>query len=90
MREFRIAAIPADGIGKEVIAAGLEVLRVVETRDGGFRLAVETFPWGSDYYRKHGRMMARASTNMPICARRASCRASRARSPTAGRPISTG
>src|SRR6266446_835361 len=58
MREYRIAAIPADGIGKEVIAAGLEVLRVVETRDGGFRLAVETFPWGSDYYRKHGRMMA--------------------------------
>ena len=34
MREYRIAAIPADGIGKEVIAAGLEVLRVVETRDG--------------------------------------------------------
>src|SRR5438128_3221393 len=58
MREYRIAAIPADGIGKEVIAAGLEVMRVVEARDGGFRLAVEAFPWGSDYYRKHGRMMA--------------------------------
>src|SRR5260221_14210981 len=58
MREYRIAAIPADGIGKEVIAAGLEVMKVVEARDGGFRLAVETFPWGSDYYRKHGRMMA--------------------------------
>jgi tartrate dehydrogenase/decarboxylase/D-malate dehydrogenase len=58
MREYKIAAIPADGIGKEVIAAGLEVMKVVEARDGGFRLAVETFPWGSDYYRKHGRMMA--------------------------------
>src|SRR5260221_5596504 len=58
MRECRIAAIPADGIGKEVIAAGLDVMKVVEARDGGFRLAVETFPWGSDYYRKHGRMMA--------------------------------
>jgi tartrate dehydrogenase/decarboxylase/D-malate dehydrogenase len=58
MREHKIAAIPADGIGKEVIAAGLEVLRVLESRDGGFRLAVETFPWGSDYYRKTGRMMA--------------------------------
>src|SRR5262245_14229863 len=57
MREHRIAAIPADGIGKEVIAAGLEVLAAVEARDGGFRLAVETFPWGSDYYRRHGRMM---------------------------------
>src|SRR6266849_1289837 len=58
MREHRIAAIPADGIGKEVIAAGLEVLQAVEARDGGFRLAVESFPWGSDYYRRHGRMMA--------------------------------
>ena len=58
MREYKIAAIPADGIGKEVIAAGLEVMKVVEARDGGFRLAVETFPWGSDYYRKTGRMMA--------------------------------
>jgi tartrate dehydrogenase/decarboxylase/D-malate dehydrogenase len=58
MREYRIAAIPADGIGKEVIAAGLEVLRVLEQRDGGFRLKVEQFDWGSDYYRKHGRMMA--------------------------------
>ncbi len=58
MREHRIAAIPADGIGKEVIAAGLEVMKVVEARDCGFRLVVETFPWGSDYYRKHGTMMA--------------------------------
>jgi tartrate dehydrogenase/decarboxylase / D-malate dehydrogenase len=58
MREHRIAAIPADGIGKEVIAAGLEVMQAVEARDGGFRLMVETFPWGSDYYRKHGVMMA--------------------------------
>ncbi len=58
MREYRIAAIPADGIGKEVIAAGLEVMQAVEARDGGFRFAVEIFPWGSDYYRKHGKMMA--------------------------------
>src|SRR5215472_15933862 len=58
MKEYRIAAIAADGIGKEVIAAGLEVLRVLEARDGGFRLAVESFPWGSDYYRRHGALMA--------------------------------
>ena len=58
MRAYKIAAIPADGIGKEVIAAGLTVLKALETREGGFHLAVEHFPWGSDYYRKHGRMMA--------------------------------
>jgi tartrate dehydrogenase/decarboxylase/D-malate dehydrogenase len=57
MREHAIAAVPGDGIGKEVIAAGLEVLAAVAARDGGFRLSVETFPWGSDYFLEHGRMM---------------------------------
>src|SRR5215469_35242 len=57
MREHSIAAIPADGIGPEVISAGLEVLRVLEQRLGDFRLAVQSFPWGSDYYRRHGIMM---------------------------------
>lgn len=54
MREYRIAAIPADGIGPEVIAAGLEALEAVAARDGGFRLEVEHFPWSSDYYLEHG------------------------------------
>ena len=40
MREHKIAAIPADGIGKEVIAAGLVVLDDLSERDGGFRLHV--------------------------------------------------
>jgi tartrate dehydrogenase/decarboxylase / D-malate dehydrogenase len=57
MREYRIAAIPGDGIGTEVIAAGLEVLQALEEKSGKFRLRVEHFPWGSDYYRKHGGMM---------------------------------
>src|SRR5665213_1660837 len=57
MREYAIAAIGADGIGPEVIAAGLKVLGVLARRDGGFALKVEEFPWGSDYYRKHGVLM---------------------------------
>jgi tartrate dehydrogenase/decarboxylase/D-malate dehydrogenase len=57
MRTHRIAAIPADGIGQEVIPAGLEVLRALAARCGDFMLEVEDFPWGSDYYRAHGRMM---------------------------------
>ena len=57
MRQHKIASIPGDGIGQEVIAAGLEVLEVVAKRDGGFRLAVTPFDWGSDYYKKHGIMM---------------------------------
>jgi tartrate dehydrogenase/decarboxylase/D-malate dehydrogenase len=54
MRSYRIAAIPADGIGPEVISAGLEVLDVLAACDGGFRLEVEHFPWSSEYYLKHG------------------------------------
>ena len=54
MRVYKIAAIPGDGIGTEVIAAGLAVLKVLAGRDRGFRLEVEHFPWSSDYYLKHG------------------------------------
>src|SRR5260221_6951651 len=54
MREYRIAAIPGDGIGVEVIAAGLQVLELLAQRDGGFKLDVEHFPWSSDYYLAHG------------------------------------
>lgn len=57
MKTYSIAAIPGDGIGKEVIAAGVEVLEALAARDGGFKLAVRSYDWGSDYYRKHGRMM---------------------------------
>src|ERR1043165_480714 len=52
MREYKIAAIPGDGIGTEVIAAGLEVLDAASR--GGFQLTVEQLPWGSDYYLAHG------------------------------------
>ena len=57
MRTHRIAAIGGDGIGPEVIAAGLEALRACAERDGGFNLDIEHFDWGSDYYRRHGIMM---------------------------------
>jgi tartrate dehydrogenase/decarboxylase/D-malate dehydrogenase len=57
MRTHRIAAIPADGIGKEVIAAGLEVLQALSDADGSFRLDVTSFDWGSDFYKAHGRLM---------------------------------
>ena len=52
MRSHKIAAIPGDGIGPEVIAAGLEVLEVCAERDGGFKLDVTHFDWGSDYYKQ--------------------------------------
>ncbi|MET0597561.1 MAG: tartrate dehydrogenase [Mesorhizobium sp.] len=57
MREYSIAAIPADGIGPEVISAGTTVLEALQKRVGDIRLNVETFDWGSEFYRRHGVMM---------------------------------
>jgi tartrate dehydrogenase/decarboxylase / D-malate dehydrogenase len=54
MRKHRIAAIGGDGIGPEVITAGLEVLQALAKADGGFALEVEDFPWSSAYYLEHG------------------------------------
>jgi tartrate dehydrogenase/decarboxylase / D-malate dehydrogenase len=54
MRTYRIAAIPGDGIGIEVIAAGLQVLEVLAASAGSFRFEVEHFPWSSDYYLEKG------------------------------------
>src|SRR5579862_3473107 len=57
MREYKIAAIPADGIGPEVIEAGVRVLDALAVRAGDVKFNFTTFDWGSDYYKKHGVMM---------------------------------
>jgi tartrate dehydrogenase/decarboxylase / D-malate dehydrogenase len=56
MRTHRIAVIAGDGIGKEVIPCGLEVLSLAAAQ-GGFALDVTEFPWGCDYYLDERRMM---------------------------------
>jgi tartrate dehydrogenase/decarboxylase/D-malate dehydrogenase len=57
MRRHRIAAIGGDGIGPEVVAAARRVLDAVAAADGGHSLDFEAFDWGSDLYRRTGRMM---------------------------------
>jgi tartrate dehydrogenase/decarboxylase/D-malate dehydrogenase len=57
MKTYRIAAIPGDGIGTEVISAGVEVLQALARRAGSFQFKVDQFDWGGEYYKKHGRMM---------------------------------
>ena len=57
LRTHRIAAIPADGIGPEVIAAGLEALDTLAARDGGFALQIDHYDWGSERYRRTGALM---------------------------------
>lgn len=64
MRHYKIAAIPADGIGPEVISAGIEVLHALTRHDPQLKFDIETFDWGSDYYKKHGVMMPEEGLNM--------------------------
>ena len=56
MNSYRIAVIQGDGIGNEVVPAAIRVLEAAGERSH-VRLAWEHFPWGSDYYFEHGRMM---------------------------------
>jgi len=54
---FRIAIIPGDGIGKEVIPEGLRAIQAAAQRFG-FELECHTFEWAScDYYAQRGQMM---------------------------------
>ena len=57
MKTYSIAAIPGDGIGTEVVSAGIEALQAIARREGGFAFKVDHFDWGGEYYKKHGRMM---------------------------------
>lgn len=54
MKSLRIALYPGDGIGPEVMNQAVRVLERVKQRDGGFRLELTSFPWGSDHYFQHG------------------------------------
>ncbi|MFE9926499.1 tartrate dehydrogenase [Streptomyces sp. NPDC005774] len=57
-RTFRIAAIPADGVGTEVVGAGRAVLDALAADShGAFLFDWQEFPWGCDYYQRTGKMI---------------------------------
>lgn len=57
MKTYQIATIPGDGIGKEVVPAGRQILETLASSSRAFRFEFENFDWGGDYYREHGAMM---------------------------------
>ena len=57
MREVNLAAIPADGIGPEVINASISVIDALRQRVGDIKFNVKTFDWGTERYKKTGAMM---------------------------------
>jgi tartrate dehydrogenase/decarboxylase/D-malate dehydrogenase len=56
MKTFKIAVIPGDGIGKEVVPEGIRVLEAAARRFG-FQLRWQHFDWSCETYLKTGRMM---------------------------------
>ena len=57
MKTYRIATIPGDGIGKEVVPEGQKVLQAIAQQNKNLKFDFQDFDWGGDYYRKHGVMM---------------------------------
>ena len=58
MKKFKIAVIAGDGIGPEVISEGIKVLNAVAKIDKSFEFEFTHFPWGCEYYKETGKMMA--------------------------------
>ncbi len=56
-RSYRIAVIAGDGIGPEVIDAGLRVLQAAAKADGGFSVQSDSYPWGCGFFERTGAMM---------------------------------
>jgi len=61
---YRIASIPADGIGPEVIEAGITVLKKFASTLNKFNLEFETFDWSSDRYKKTGKYLPDDALNV--------------------------
>ena len=59
MRDYDIAVLPGDGIGNEVVPEGVRVLDAAGEIIGSYRFRYEHFPWGCEYYLRHGEMMAK-------------------------------
>lgn len=57
MRHYRIALVPGDGIGHDVIAEGMAALDALADARGDLRLSTHQFDWGCEQYLRTGRMM---------------------------------
>ncbi len=57
MANYKVALVPGDGVGPEVVAEGRKVLDALAAGDQTISFQYTHFPWGSNYYRETGRMM---------------------------------
>ncbi|MBR0152533.1 MAG: tartrate dehydrogenase, partial [Lachnospiraceae bacterium] len=57
MTTYKIAVVPGDGIGPEVMTEAVKVLNHVAALDGSFGFDFTWYPWGCEYYLETGEMM---------------------------------
>jgi len=62
---YKIAVIPGDGIGTEVINSGVEVLKALSKSVQNLPIEFHQFDWGAEYYKKHGIMMPHEGVEEP-------------------------
>lgn len=55
---YRIASIPGDGIGEEVVRATIEVINKLAQTLNTFNIEFTHLPWGTEYYKQHGRYVS--------------------------------
>lgn len=58
MNQYKIAAIPGDGIGVDVVNEGIKIINLAAELDGGFKVEYTDLPWSCKYYLKTGKMMS--------------------------------
>src|SRR5262245_16867381 len=56
-QNLKIAVYPGDGIGPEVIDEAIRVLERTAELDRGFSLALTSFPWGVEHWKRHGKVV---------------------------------
>lgn len=56
-KSYRIAVLPGDGIGPEVVKEAVDLLELLKKLDPSLDMEFETFDWNSEYYLKHGEIM---------------------------------
>ena len=64
MDTYKIAVIPGDGIGPEIVPAGTNVLDAVAEKFG-FELQYQKFSFGAGYYKQAGKFMPDVDDNLP-------------------------
>ncbi len=57
MKNYKIAVVAGDGVGPEVLAEGIKVLKRISQLDPEIVFAFTEFPWGCEYYLRTGEMM---------------------------------